>query len=340
MKKRIWILISAMTLLLAACGDDGGTATTAAADDGAATTEAAGDGGTDTTAAAGGEGETINIVANAWTASALNAEIAAQLIEAELGNPVEIVAIDENTMFTGLSDGSLDAVLEVWPSGVVEEEQAFIDDGSVVDIGELGAIGKIGWFTPQYVIDENPELATWEGYADPEVAAMFATAETGENGRFLGTDPSYSQYDEAIIANLELPFQVVFSGSEASTVAELDARVAAEEPILMYWWTPTAAVAAYDLVNVLLPEFNEDCYADPAAIDCDYPEDVLTKYASAQLAEKAPNVLTFLEAFTITTEDQLSMLPAVEIDGEDAADVAAQWIADNEDVWSAWLAAQ
>ncbi len=115
MKKRIWILISAMALLLAACGDDGGTATT----------EAAADGGADTTAAAGGEGETINIVANAWTASALNAEIAAQLIEAELGNPVEIVAIDENTMFTGLSDGSLDAVLEVWPSGVVEEEQAY-----------------------------------------------------------------------------------------------------------------------------------------------------------------------------------------------------------------------
>ncbi|HEU5113014.1 MAG TPA: glycine betaine ABC transporter substrate-binding protein, partial [Acidimicrobiia bacterium] len=121
MKKRIWILISAMALLLAACGDDGGTATTEAAGDGAATTEAA-DGGTDTTAAAGGEGETINIVANAWTASALNAEIAAQLIEQELGNPVEIVAIDENTMFTGLSDGSLDAVLEVWPSGVVAEE--------------------------------------------------------------------------------------------------------------------------------------------------------------------------------------------------------------------------
>lgn len=340
MKKRIWILISVMALLLAACGDDGGTATTAASDDGAATTEAAADGGTDTTAAAGGEGETINIVANAWTASALNAEIAAQLIEAELGNPVEIVAIDENTMFTGLSDGSLDAVLEVWPSGVVAEEQAYIDDGSVVDIGELGAIGKIGWFTPQYVIDEHPELATWEGYADPEVAAMFATAETGDNGRFLGTDPSYSQYDEAIIENLGLPFQVVFSGSEASTVAELDTRFAAQEPILMYWWTPTAAVAAYDLVNVLLPEYNEDCYADPAAIDCDYPEDVLTKYASAQLAEKAPNVLTFLEAFTITTEDQLNMLPAVEIDGEDAADVAAQWIADNEDVWSAWLAAQ
>jgi glycine betaine/proline transport system substrate-binding protein len=330
MKKRIWLLLVVVALLAAACGDDGG---------GSGTTAAAGeDGGT--TAAASGGGETINLVANAWTASALNTEIAAQLIESELGHDVEIVAIDENTMFTGLSDGSLDAVLEIWPSGITEDEQAFIDDGSVVNIGELGAVGKIGWFVPQYVIDEHPELATWEGFQDPELAALFATAETGDMGRFLGTDPSYSQYDEAIIENLGLPLQVVFSGSEPATVAELDARVAAGEPIVMYWWTPTAAVAKYELVNVLLPEYTPECYEDPAAIDCDYPEDVLIKAASAQLADKAPDVLTFLEAFTITTEDQLGMLPAVEIDGEDAADVAAQWIADNEDVWSAWLAAQ
>lgn len=330
MKHRIWIVLCALALVLAACGGgEGGGDTTAPAEGGG--TEAPVEGG----------GETINIVANPWTASALNAEIAAQLITEQLGNPAEVVDIDENTtMFTGLADGTVDVVLEVWPSGIVAEEQAFIDDGSVVDIGGLGAIGKIGWFTPQYVIDEHPELATWEGYSDPATAELFATAETGDLGRFLGTDPSYSQYDEAIIDNLELPFQVQFSGSEAATVAELDRAVAAGEPILMYWWTPTAAVAQYDLVNVLLPEYNEECYADPAAIDCDYPEDILTKFASGQLAEKAPNVQSFLEKFTITTEDQLGLLPAVELEGEDAADVAAQWIADNEDVWSAWLADQ
>jgi glycine betaine/proline transport system substrate-binding protein len=301
-------------LIAAACGDGSG--------DG-------GDGG--------GSGETINIAVNPWTASTLNAEVAKIIIEEQLGNPVELVAIDENTMFTGMSDGDLDAALEIWPSGVVEEEQAFFDDGSVVNIGDLGTVGKIGWFVPSYVIDENPALATWEGFADPSVAAMFATAETGDLGRFLGTDPSYSQYDEAIIANLGLPFEVVFSGSEPATVAELDARVAAGEPIVMYWWTPTAAVAKYDLVNVLLPDYNEDCYADTAAIDCDYPEDVLFKAASALLAEKDANVYAFLEAFTITTEDQLSMLPPVEIDGEEPADVAARWVEDNASIWQAWL---
>ena len=135
-------------------------------------------------------------------------------------------------MFTGMADGTLDAALEIWPSGVTADERAFFDDGSVVDIGELGAIGR-SMVRPRYVIDENPELATWEGYRDPEVAQMFATAETGDKGRFLDRPP-YSQYDEAIIENLGLPFQVVFLGSGAGDGAELAARHAARSRS-SYW---------------------------------------------------------------------------------------------------------
>lgn len=333
MKKPLLLVLVALSVLAAACGGgDGATATTAG--DGTATTGAA----TGGTVGIDPNNPTINLAVNPWTASLLNVEIAKQLIESHLGYPVEAVAIDENAaMFTGMADGTVDAVLELWPSGITDDEQAFLDEGSVVEIGELGAVGKIGWFVPQYVIDEHPDLATWEGFQDPANAALFATAETGDQGRFLGTDPSYSQYDEAIISNLDLPFQVVFSGSEAATVAELDARVAAQEPIVMYWWTPTAAVAKYNLVNVPLPEYSEECYADPAAIDCDYPEDVLLKVASAQLEEKAPPVWEFLHNFTITTEDQLSMLPAAEIDGEDISVVAKEWIDTHQDVWQAWL---
>ena len=311
--RKMLLVVAVMGLLVAACGDGSG-------------------GGT----------EEINLIVNPWTASRLNAEVAANIIEAELGNPVEITEVNENdAMFTGMADGTLDAVLEIWPSGVTDAETAYFDDGSVVDMGELGAVGKIGWFVPQYVIDEHPELATWEGFQDPALAALFATPETGDNGRFLGTDPSYSQYDEQIISNLELPLQVVFSGSEPATVAEVDARVAAQEPILLYWWTPTAAVAAYDLVNVTLPEYTEECGASAAAgdggVDCDYPEDVLFKAASGMLEEKDAAVFEFLQNFTITTEDQLEMLPAVEIDGDDPAAVAAEWVSSHEDTWSAWL---
>lgn len=322
--KRILLLLSAMALVVAACGGDGGTSDGDSGDSG------------------GGGTETITLIVNPWTASRLNAEVAKNIIESELGNPVEITEVNENdAMFTGMADGTLDAVLEIWPSGVTDAETAYFDDGTVENIGELGAVGKIGWFVPQYVIDENPALATWEGYQDPAVAAEFATAETGDLGRFLGTDPSYSQYDEQIIENLGLPFEVVFSGSEPATVAEVDARVAAEEPILLYWWTPTAAVAAYDLVNVLLPEYTDECGDSAAAgdggVDCDYPEDVLFKAASGMLQEKDAAVYSLLENFTITTEDQLEMLPGVEIDGGDPAEVAAEWVSNHEDTWSSWL---
>ena len=323
MKRRLALTLS-IALVITACGG--------------ADTGDDGDGGGGPDA----DNPTITLIVNPWTASRLNAEVAKIIIENELGYPVNITEVNENdAMFTGMADGTLDAVLEIWPSGVTDAETAYFDEGSVVNIGELGTIGKIGWFVPSYVIEENPALATWEGYMDPAVAEMFSTAETGSSGRFLGTDPSYSQYDEQIIENLGLPFEVVFSGSEPATVAELDARFAANEPILMYWWTPTAAVSKYDLVNVLLPEYTEECGASAAAgdggVDCDYPEDVLFKAASAQLEEKAPDVFAFLQAFTLTTEDQLGMLPPVEIDGLDPAEVAATWVAENESVWRTWL---
>jgi len=213
-------------------------------------------------------------------------------------------------MFTGLSDGTLDAVLEIWPSGVTVEEQEFFDSGQVQNLGELGAVGR-------------------------------TTAETGDRGRFLGTDPSYSEFDGQIIENLGLPFDVQFSGSEPATVAELDSRVAAEEPVLMYWWEPTAAVSRYDLVQVELPPFNEACGASQASgdggVDCAYPEDPIFKAVSPDLATKAPAVYAFLDNFTLSNADQLSMLPAMELDGEDPADVAQKWVDENTDTWKAWL---
>jgi len=332
---RIAAVLAAAALIVTACGDDD--------DD-----SSSGDGDTEETTGGGGDGgggdcgelsgDTINIVRNAWTASAVEAEIMKQLIESQLCAPAEIVDIDENSMFTGLSDGSLDFVTELWPSGIVEDEQAFIDDGSVVIVGDLGTTGQIGWFVPSYVVDEHPELATWEGFKDPALAALFATAETGDNGRFLGTDPSYSQYDEPLIANLELPLQVVFSGSEAATVAELDAAVTAQEPIVMYWWTPTAAAGKYDLVEVELPDFTDGCNDPPENTNCAYPSDPLVKLASAKLEAKNADVWAMLQKVTITNEQQLELLPQVEIDGREASEVAAEWIAANEAVWSAWFA--
>ena len=281
------------------------------------------------------EKATIMLAENPWPAAELNVAVAKIVIENELGNEVELVALDENVQWDALAAGDLDAALEIWPSGHGERIASYIDDlGTVEHGGELGPVGEIGWYVPQYVVDANPALATWEGYAD--AAADFATAETGDNGRFLGADPSWVQYDEAIIENLELPFQVVWAGSEDAMLAEVSSSYSREEPILFYFYSPHAIFSEFDLVQVELPAYSDECYADEAAIDCGYPEDVLIKIFSAGLADKDAAVHTLLSNFSYGSDDQVAMLGMVN-EGMSVEEAAQAWVDANEDVWQAWL---
>ncbi len=275
------------------------------------------------------------LVENPWPASELNVAVAKIIIEAELGNPVEIVALDENAQWDALAAGDVDASLEVWPSGHSERITEYIGNlGTVVDGGPLGPVGEIGWFVPTYVVDANPALATWEGYTD--AAADFSSAETGELGRFLGADPSWVQYDEAIIQNLDLPFQVVWTGSEDALLAEVSSAYARQEPVLFYFYSPHAVFQQMDLTQVELPAYSDECYADPAQVDCAYPQDNLMKIFSAQLEAKDPAVFEFLSNMNYGSEAQIEMLAMLN-DGMSVEEAAQAWMDAHEDVWRAWL---
>ncbi len=86
-----------------------------------------------------------------------------------------------------------------------------------------------------------------------------------------------------------------------------------------------------------MPAPTVDCAKDAAKCDGDYPEDVLIKVASAKLEAKDAKVFAFIKNFVLSTDDQLGLLPAVELDKREATDVAAEWIANNKAVWSAWF---
>ena len=97
----------------------------------------------------------------------MNANVAKLVLE-EMGTPVELVDIDENATWPGMDAGDLDAVLEVWPSGHVDDYQTYVTDkATVVDMGELGPVAKIGWYVPSYVIEEHPSWRRGRGSRTP-----------------------------------------------------------------------------------------------------------------------------------------------------------------------------
>ena len=356
---RLSAALAAVLLVAASCGDDdgggdGAAETVAPSGSGEAPppgseapspegTEPEGTESEGTTGEAPASGEGITLAVNPWTGSAVNSHVAKAVLESELGTPVELVEIDENATWPGLDAGDIDAVLEVWPSGHAEDYATYIDEkGTVVDIGRLGPTAKIGWYVPTSVVEENPELATWEGFKDPELAGLFATAETGDNGQFLMGDPSYVSYDEQIIANLELPLQFVVAGSEAALITAIQQAVADEQPVLLNFWQPHWLQSQVELTEVELPEVTDACLESAAAEDgnyeCDYPVDEIYKAANAGLEEKNPAAFEFLSAMELTTEQQNEIAAMIDADGMAPEEAAATWIEANRDIVDAWLA--
>ena len=332
-----------LALLLAACAP-AGPATTAPAGDAAGDT--AGDTATaaaDSTQAAAPAGEkpTIRLIANTWPASELNVNVAANLLKNELGYDVEIIALDEQAQWDALAGDQADASLEVWPSGHGERIAQYIDEQKVVENGgELGVVGQIGWYTPKYVVDANPALATWEGFKDPAIAKQFATAETGDKGTFFAGPLGWTQYDQQIIDNLGLNFQVINTASEDALLAQMSSKYERQEPVLFYFYKPHAIFAKYDLAEVKLPDCaSADAYAAKVAagkVDCAYPDDRLIKIFNPKLKEKAPEAYSLLKNFNYTTDDQIAML-AMLGDGKTVEEAAQAWIDAHPDVWKKWL---
>lgn len=282
----------------------------------------------------------IKIAYNLWTASELNAQIARILISEELGMPVELVEIDEYEVWPELAAGKVHANLEVWVSGHQEDLKKYVEsDKTVEDGGVLGPVGKIGWYLPGYLLADHPELASWEGLKDPDNAALFATAATGDKGQFLSGDPSWTQYDEQIINNLGLNFQIVQAGSEDAIIAALDEAYKIHTAVLVYFWTPHWAFVQYDLAPVALPPYSDACYAKAAqgGVDCDYPPDPLMKVFWSGFQDYSPEAYELLKNFNYTNLDQIGMLAAVQLDGKTTEEAARDWINANEAVWRAWL---
>jgi glycine betaine/proline transport system substrate-binding protein len=284
-------------------------------------------------------GTTINFAISPWDGSAANVAVAEYLLQNQLGYSVSDKKIDEYAQFKALANGDLDATLEVWPSGHADDYEKYIQsDNGVVDGGQIGPVGQIGWWIPTYLLQDHPELASWEGLKGNE--SMFQTADSGSAGQILDGDPSYVTFDQAIADNLGLNLKVAYAGSEAAELTELDTAYEDQKPILMYFWTPHWAQAKYDLTMIQLPDVTDQCTQDaaknPDAYACGYPPDDLYKAFNDQLSTKAPAAFAFLSAMEWTNDDQNGVAQDIH-EGMDPQEAAKKWADANQSVWQAWV---
>mmetsp|Transcript_25652 Transcript_25652/g.64474 ORF Transcript_25652/g.64474 Transcript_25652/m.64474 type:complete len:678 (+) Transcript_25652:48-2081(+) len=150
-----------------------------------------------------------------------------------------------------------------------------------------------------------------------------------------------TQFDDQIIANLELPFEVFWTLSEGALLSRIDEANRTQSPLLFYFWTPHQAFAKYDLTRVFLPEHTDACYASASSggVDCDYPVAELYKIVGKRLYKDSmfDPASYLLQKFALTTEDQIEMLAARSYGGRSFDQAACDWVLANREKWSSWI---
>ena len=278
----------------------------------------------------------INMAVNPWVGYEADAYVVGHVAEQQLGCTVNYKDLKEDVSWQGFGTGEVDVVIEDW--GHPDLEKKFFEgsgDGSAMDGGPTGNVGIIGWYVPPWLAEEHPDILEWENlnkYADE-----FATSESGSKGQFLGADPSYVQFDEAIISNLDLDFEVVFSGSEAASITAFQQAEENKEFLIGYFYEPQWLFAEIPLQKVALPPYEEGCQDDPAEVACDYPETELKKILSTSWVEEGGPGVELVQNFQWTNDDQNTVAKYISQDGMSPEDAAAKWVEENQDVVDEWL---
>ncbi|TXS56536.1 ABC transporter substrate-binding protein [Streptomyces sp. t39] len=277
---------------------------------------------------------TVTLSVQSWVGAQANVAVARYLLEKELGYRVDTVQIDEVPAWDALSQGRVDAILEDW--GHPEQEQRYIEDkGTITRGGDLGVTGHIGWFVPTYFAEQHPDVTDWKNldrYAD-----RLRTAESGGKGQLLDGSPSYVTNDKALVKNLDLDYQVVFAGSEAAQITQIQQFAKAEKPFLTYWYKPQWLFEKVPMTEVKLPEYTEGCDADPDEVACAYPHTPLQKFLNTRFADEGGDAAAFLKRFRWTEKEQNEVSLMIAEQKLAPEEAARKWVDAHERTWREWL---
>ncbi|MEO7664508.1 MAG: ABC transporter substrate-binding protein [Candidatus Limnocylindrales bacterium] len=284
----------------------------------------------------GGTGSkgTVNIAVNPWVGYEADAAVVAYILKEKMGYTVNQKDLKEDVSWQGFESGDVDVILENW--GHPDLEKIYINEKKVaMDAGQTGNIGVIGWYVPKWMADEHPDIVDSKNlnkYAD-----LFKTSESGDKGDFLGTDPSYVQYDEALVKNLGLNFKVRFSGSENATIEAIKQAVDQKKPLIFYWWDPQWLNSQVELTRINLPKYTAGCDADKEKVACDYGETPLNKIIRTEFNDKGGAAATFIKNFNWTNADQNQVAEYITNEKMTAEAAAKKWVDANEAKWKAWV---
>lgn len=283
----------------------------------------------------------IIIPTHNWSSQIVMSNAVGQIFES-MGNSVEYVSTDSQAVYEAVRLGDATLELEVWEGAFGASFTAAVEKGGIHDVATHNAVTREDWWYPTWTKEACPGLPDWQ--ALNECAALFATPETGDKGRFLGGPVDWLKHDQEKVDALGMNFVVVNAGSAAALWAEIAAAEKDKTPIVVFNWTPNFAEAVWPGEFVEFPKWEAGCDKDPAVglhpdktYDCGNPANGYLKIAAWDgMKDKWPGAYATLQKVSFTNAQIAEMAKLVDVDGMEPEDAATAWLEANESVWKPW----
>ncbi len=297
-----------------------------------------------TAAVAEDSSDPIVIPIHNWSSQIVMSNVVGQMFE-EMGNNVEYVTTDSQAVYESVRLRDVTLELEVWEGAFGASFREALSKGGLHDAGDHDAVTREDWWYPMWTKEACPGLPDWEALND--CAEVFATAETGDKGRYLDGPVDWLKHGTERAEALGLNFTVINAGSAAALWAEIGAAEADKRPILVFNWTPNFAEAVWPGEFVEFPAWEDGCDTDPskgpnpdALYDCGNPANgYLKKAAWDGMKDKWPAAYCVLTKISFTNPQIAEMAKLVDTDELEPEEAATEWLEANRDVVDPWMSA-
>jgi glycine betaine/proline transport system substrate-binding protein len=288
----------------------------------------------------------ISIADGGWDSMQVHNYIAAYIIEHGFQYPVEFVNGSSIATFTGLRTGEIDVYMELWYVNMQEHYEEALEAGEIVELSANMVTDDQGFYVPTYIIEGDvekgiepvaPDLKTVEDLKNyPEV---FQDPEDPEKGMIIGTETGTVVHDilkeKVTTYGLDDTFNYFTPGSSGAVNASLEAAILNHEGWVGYQWSPTWAMAKYDLTQLEEPAYDEEIFNENYGTA--FPDNPAYITVHSDFPERAPDVTAFLSNYQTSTDITGEALLYMQ-EQEASAEEAALWFLENyEDLWTEWI---
>ncbi len=290
----------------------------------------------------------ITIAEMSWDSAAVLANVENIILSEGYGCDTELVPGDTVPTVTSMAEkAEPDVAPEIWINSAREVVENAVEEGGIKLAGAIFSDGGVeGWWVPQYVVDDHPELTTIKAVlARPD---LFPDKEDPGKGRFYTCPSGWAC--QIINNNLaeaydfdDADFNVFDPGSGEGLAGAIAKAYERRQPIFAYYWSPTPLLGRYEMVKLEGTPHEPDTWACVSDINCPnpqknmYPESVVVTLVSSAFADRAPKAFEFVSRMSVTNDIVNSVLYWKEDNQATPYETAIYFLEEYEPLWSAWV---